>query len=69
MLKTFCRIAIRTDHLVGIRHLHRPCHRGKSVIFKIPPGKLADALEQFSTSGVVIEKTIAREDLTHQIAQ
>jgi hypothetical protein len=43
--------------------------RESLVVFKVPPEKLQEAMEAFASCGLVIKKTIEREDLTHQIAQ
>ncbi|MBN2714759.1 MAG: DUF4349 domain-containing protein [Deltaproteobacteria bacterium] len=40
-----------------------------SITLKIPPAKMADALVDFARQGIVVEKTIVRQDLTLEIAQ
>lgn len=40
-----------------------------SITLKIPPAKMAEAMVLFSKQGIVIQKTIERQDLTLEIAQ
>jgi hypothetical protein len=40
-----------------------------SITLKIPPAKMAEAMALFSKQGIVIQKTIERQDLTLEIAQ
>jgi hypothetical protein len=39
------------------------------LVVKVPPDKLGDALKQLGDRGVVLEKTLARNDLTQTIGQ
>lgn len=39
------------------------------IILKIPPAKLSEALETFLAEGILVKKTIEREDLTLKITQ
>jgi hypothetical protein len=40
-----------------------------SITLKIPPAKMTEAIALFSKQGIVIQKTIERQDLTLEIAQ
>jgi hypothetical protein len=40
-----------------------------SITLKIPPNKLTEAIALFAAQGIVIQKTIERQDLTMEIAQ
>ena len=40
-----------------------------SITLKLPPKKMSDAIDAFSKQGIVVEKSIERQDLTLEIAQ